>query len=96
MRRWGRFIIPLFLFWIQGMSPLLAGGSALKSLEREIKAILKEAAPTLVSISTKEGLSCQQDVGSGVIIRKKGYILTTKDVVGDGQEVEVTLENGRR
>ncbi len=96
MRRWGRFIIPLFLFWIQGMSPLLAGGSALKSLEREIKAILKEAAPALVSISTKEGLSCQQDVGSGVIIRKGGYILTTKDVAGDGQEVEVTLENGRR
>jgi serine protease Do len=37
----------------------------------------------------------QQGIGSGVIVSAEGYILTNNHVVGDADEVEVTLPDGR-
>jgi len=93
VKRLREFIIPLLFLWVLG-APSSPQGSVLKPLEKEIGSIVQGARPSLVSISTKGGIGPQRDEGSGVIIRKGGYILTTKDVVGDGQGVEVTLWNG--
>lgn len=38
----------------------------------------------------------QSGLGSGVIIDKKGYILTNEHVVSDASEIEVTLSDGRK
>lgn len=96
MRKLGKFLIPLLFFGGMGTPFLWAEGSVLKPLEREVESIVQGVRPSLVSISTRDGLGPQRDVGSGVIIKKDGYILTTRDVVGDGQGVEVTLFNGDR
>ncbi len=95
MRRLGKFLIPLLFLWSMGIPLLRADGSVLKPLEKEIKSIVQGARPSLVSISTRDGFGPQKDVGSGVIIRKEGYILTTGDVVGEDQKVEATLWNGK-
>lgn len=95
MRRLRAFIIPLLFLWGIGIPILFADGSVLKPLEKEIEAIVKGGQPSLVSIFTRDGFGPQKDVGSGVIIGKEGYILTTGDVVGEDQQVEVTLWNGK-
>lgn len=38
----------------------------------------------------------QSGLGSGVIIDKRGYILTNEHVVSDASEIEVTLSDGRK
>ncbi len=95
MRRLRRLVIPLILLWGMGIPVLLADGSVLKPLEKEIESIVEVGQPSLVSIYTRNGFSPQRDVGSGVIIREEGYILTTGDVVGEDQQAEVTLWNGK-
>jgi serine protease Do len=91
MRRPGTLVLCLLFLWSLKWPIPFADGSALKSLEKEIEVIVKETQPSLVSIYTKGGFGPQKDVGSGVIIRPTGYILTTRNVVNEGDQIEVIL-----
>ena len=68
-------------------------------------AVAKKAMPSVVGITTVElqrdwifGLREVSGIGTGVIIDKRGYILTNSHVVGDGKarEVKALLNDGRQ
>jgi serine protease Do len=63
---------------------------ALKALQKQVKRVLKKVLPCTVAVRVG------QAHGSGVIVRKDGYILTAAHVSGKaGQKVTVILADGR-
>ncbi|HEX8235758.1 MAG TPA: trypsin-like peptidase domain-containing protein [Abditibacteriaceae bacterium] len=63
---------------------------SLSSEEQSIIRVARQASPAVVSVSREGGL------GSGVLIRTDGVLLTNAHVVGDAREVRVELADGRR
>lgn len=59
------------------------------ALERQQQALFVAVAPSVVFIRTKEGF------GSGFFVSKDGLVLTNRHVVGEADEVEVVLHDGR-
>jgi len=66
--------------------------------------IVKKVSSSVVAISTKSSsvssdvsgqTSEQEDVGTGIIFNKNGYILTNYHVISGAQNVKVTLSNGK-
>lgn len=70
-----------------------AGGSALLASETRVIEIARNIGPSVVSVTTvtRDGTA----LGSGVIWRSDGYILTNSHVVEDGKSIKVTLSSGR-
>ena len=62
----------------------------LQSDEQSVIRVARQASPAVVSVSRNGGL------GSGVLIRTDGVLLTNAHVVGDAREVRVELADGRR
>lgn len=62
--------------------------------ERRIKAIAK-ARPAVVSIRTYTEKGGEPGIGSGVILRKDGYIITNHHVINGADVVQVTLTDKR-
>jgi serine protease Do len=73
------------------------------SIENAVENVVQEVSPAVVRIvSTKEVLDYfflqvvpQQGLGSGVIIRPDGLILTNNHVIEDASKIEVTLSDGK-
>ncbi len=73
------------------------------SIELAVENVVQKVSPAVVRIvSTKEVLDYfflqvvpQQGLGSGVIIRPDGLILTNNHVIEDASKIEVTLSNGK-
>jgi S1-C subfamily serine protease len=61
----------------------------LASDELTVVNVVRQVAPSVVSVRRDGG------VGSGVIIRRDGVILTNAHVVGDGPQVRIGLADGR-
>jgi len=91
-------------------TPAVAGGSALKQFGNEIADMVERVMPSVVVVRTEavqyyaardpfrgrwykipERLAGQ---GSGVIIRKEGYVLTSNHVIEDAQHIQVALPDG--
>jgi len=71
-----------------------------RTLEKEFIKIVNSVSPSIVEISAmkrdiKYPSSFREKVGSGVIIDKRGYIITTDSVVNDSDKIKVTLADGR-
>lgn len=62
----------------------------LNSDEQSVIRVARQASPAVVSVSRDGGL------GSGVLIRTDGVLLTNAHVVGDARQVRVELADGRR
>jgi serine protease Do len=58
--------------------------------EQRVIQVAHDVSPAVVSVTRQGGM------GSGVIIRKDGVIVTNNHVVGDASEVRVKLADGRR
>jgi S1-C subfamily serine protease len=58
--------------------------------EQSVIRVARQASPAVVSVSREGG------VGSGVLIRTDGVLLTNAHVVGDARQVRVELADGRR
>ncbi len=63
-----------------------AGGAAV-ALQDQMVAVIKQVSPSVVEISTDQGL------GSGVVYDNKGDIVTNAHVVGNATKFTVTLSN---
>lgn len=59
-------------------------------LESAYNRVVKKVSPSVVQITTDEGL------GSGVVLDDRGNIVTNAHVVGDAQASEVTLASGKQ
>ncbi|TAN39191.1 MAG: PDZ domain-containing protein [Verrucomicrobia bacterium] len=98
------------MLWLGVASALAAGTGALKQFGREIADTVERAMPSVVVVRTEavqyhlgrdpfwgrwykipERLAGQ---GSGVIIRKEGYVLTSNHVVEEAQHIQVALPDG--
>ncbi|MCD6426951.1 MAG: trypsin-like peptidase domain-containing protein, partial [Caldisericaceae bacterium] len=79
------------------------GNIAQPAIETAVENVFQEVSPAVVRIvSTKEVLDFfflqvvpQQGLGSGVIIRPDGLILTNNHVIEDANKIQVTLSNGK-
>ncbi|HEX5614603.1 MAG TPA: trypsin-like peptidase domain-containing protein [Acidimicrobiia bacterium] len=58
----------------------------------DIRAILDRVQPAVVRVDVESGL--ESGSGSGFIVDSDGYIVTNAHVVGDNDEVQVTLDDG--
>jgi len=79
-----------------GRDPSISLGSGTQTAQDTtpgtVAAIAREVVPAVVSIRVRgDGLA---GTGSGVIIGKDGYIVTNEHVVGDADEIGVTLADG--
>jgi serine protease Do len=73
---------------------LLSPAARADSEERRIKAI-ERARPAVVSIRTYHEEGAEPGIGSGVIVRSDGYILTNFHVIDGANVVRVTLTDKR-
>ena len=88
----------------------LAGDDFLRSMERDFIKIVEDVGPAIVEVSAAlnsfraepsrrssyERLSdVLENVGTGIIIDKNGYIVTTESVIGGAKSVRVNLADGR-
>ncbi len=62
----------------------------LSSEEQSIIRVARQVSPAVVTVSRNGGM------GSGVLIRSDGVLLTNAHVVGDAQQVRIELADGRR
>ena len=76
-----------------------ASDDVLRSMEKEFTRIVDNVGPAIVEVTAKKGNSAQksqssairEDVGTGIIIDREGYIVTTETVVGGADKIGVVL-----
>lgn len=91
MRRLRLFAI-LCLFVV----PHLAWGSALGSLAVEINKLFQKVNPAVVTVKYSNGSgSFKEIVSTGVIIDKKGHVMTLRDLPLKANRAEIVLRDGR-
>lgn len=76
----------------QGAGVGAGGGALLLDSERAVIAIARNVGPAVVGIKTGDS---EGSVGSGVVVRPDGYILTNNHVVQGEPRIVVTLASGR-
>ena len=98
-----RFTLRMLL--VIGLLAMIPGGTAvaLTSDEKNTIAIYQRAAKGVVNITSIvverdffHGLVPREGAGSGVVIDRKGYILTNNHVIKDARRLEVTLADGSK
>ena len=75
--------------------------NALKEFNSEVRALVDKITPFVVSIDVvinKSGTNAQntQGVGSGIIYKEDGYIITNNHVAGNASKITVTLYDGTK
>ncbi len=74
--------------WAQQSAPIAE--APLNNEEQSIIRVARQVSPAVVTVSRNGGM------GSGVLIRSDGVLLTNAHVIGDAQQVRVELADGRR
>jgi S1-C subfamily serine protease len=104
----GLTVIIALIFIVCELS--LAGDDFLRSMESDFIKIVEDVGPAIVEVSAAfnslhsepsrrspyERLpDVPQNIGTGIIIDKDGYIVTTESVIGGAKSVQVNLADGR-
>ena len=66
----------------------------LESLDEELTYLARQARPFVVTVEASDYARNNVFVGTGVLIDKTGYILTTTSIVSDSDAVKVTFSGG--
>jgi S1-C subfamily serine protease len=77
----------------------LARDDVLRSMEKEFTRIVDDIGPAIVEVTARKGnltrksrpSAIREDVGTGIIIDREGYIVTTESVVGGADRIGVVL-----
>ena len=95
----------VILISIVGCGQSLAADTVLRAMEKEFITIVDRVSPAIVEVTaTKPGpfeqffeqfLEARENIGTGIIFDKRGYIVTTESVIGKSDKVTVTLADGR-
>ena len=101
----------VILISIIGCGQSLAVDTVLRAMEKEFITIVDRVSPAIVEITAtklvpsedpalKRGsfgqvLEARENVGTGIIFDRRGYIVTTESVIGKSDKVTVTLADGR-
>jgi serine protease Do len=103
---WGALLV--FGLLLAPLPGRAADGRLLKAMEEEIVSLVEKNRSCVVSIHTTTaqridpgrnasgaGMTIFRNVGSGVILDARGYILTTTEVVRGADRIQVSLSSGR-
>lgn len=71
-----------------------ANAGILQSLDEELTSLVKQTEPFLVTVESRGSHLDMLLVGTGVLLDKEGYILTTTSVASDDDDISVTFKNG--
>lgn len=71
-----------------------ANAGILQSLDEELTSLVKQTEPFLVTVESRGNHLDMLLVGTGVLIDKEGYVLTTTSVASDDDDISVTFKNG--
>ena len=81
-----------------GMAPLLSR-TDLPAEEQRVAKLFKAASPSVVAIYTGTSLRLDSDesggAGSGFVWDRAGHIVTNDHVIGDAEDINVVLDDGR-
>jgi len=90
----GRWILAAV---VAALLMLGAGPAGARFVEDEQKAVeaVKKVKPSVVKIETTNPASRTPGIGSGVILRKDGFIITNYHVIKKATEIKVYLPNGK-
>jgi len=80
---------------ILGLLALLLLAPLFSQTEEQVIAAVRRAMPSVVSITLYKS-GAEAGIGSGVILRKDGYILTNTHVIRGAEQIKVTLSNQRQ
>jgi S1-C subfamily serine protease len=75
---------------------LLASPAAFSQDEARIKEAVRKVKPSVCKIETRHPASKTPGIGSGVVLRKDGFIITNYHVVRKARTISVFLPNGKQ
>jgi S1-C subfamily serine protease len=78
----------------QGNTPSLPANTGNGSVEQQRAAVIAQVKPAVVQVNVQTAQGSA--TGSGVIIDKRGYIVTNNHVVNGAQSIEVVLSDGSK
>jgi len=90
-------IANVFLFSILAIIFINAAkteAGVLESLDQELTGLAQQAKPFMVTVEARDNTLNNVFVGTGVLIDKAGYILTTTSIISDSDAVKVTFSEG--
>jgi len=79
---------------IISISAANADAGVLENLDEELTYLARQTRPFVVTVETRDYARNNVFVGTGVLIDKTGYILTTTSIVSDSDAVKVTFNGG--
>ncbi len=90
-------VLSIFTLFIQHVN----AQNLARSIEKEFIRFVEKASPSIVGISAIKPINLKirnlnrENIGTGIIIDPKGYIVTTESVIGKSNKIKVTLSDGR-
>jgi len=102
----GALVVLIFLGFNRDEDRMVFSGNIAYAIsgseeERSIISSIKSVKPSVVNIDTyvaSQGYFGQggEGIGSGVVIRENGYILTNRHVIRDATNITISLDNGKK
>ena len=90
-------IVKVFIILILALifiSATNTDAGVLASLDEELTGLVRQARPFMVTVESRDNIQNNVFIGTGVLIDKAGYILTTTSIISDSDAVKVVFNGG--